>query len=61
MNYIVPGNADVRTVLRNLKECDGSVVVAADLLRSWLHELQIRRKQMSRPRENPQKNTEKNK
>jgi hypothetical protein len=59
MNYIVPGNADVRTVLRNLKECDGSVVVSADLLRSWLHELQIRRKQMSRPRGNPQKNTEK--
>ena len=59
MNYIVPGNADVREVLRNLKECDGSVVVAADLLRSWLHELHIRRKQMSRPRENPQKNTEK--
>lgn len=56
MNYIVPGNADVRTVLRNLKECDGSAVVPADLLRSWLHELQIRRKQMSRPRENTKKN-----
>lgn len=58
MNYIVPGNADVRTVLRNLKECDGSVVIPADLLRPWLHELQIRRKQMSRPRE---KDTKKNK
>ena len=58
MNYIVPGNADVRTVLQNLKECDGSVVIPADLLRSWLHELQIRRKQMSRPRE---KDTKKNK
>lgn len=59
MNYIVPGNADVREVLRNLKECDGSVVIPVDLLRPWLHELQIRRKQMSRPRVNPQKNTEK--
>lgn len=60
MNYIVPANADVRTVLRNLKECDGSVVIPADLLRPWLHELQIRRKQMSKPRPDPQKNTKKN-
>lgn len=61
MNYIVPGNADVREVLRNLKECDGSVVISADLLRPWLHELQIRRKQMSKPRPDPQKKHEKNK
>ena len=25
MNYIVPEHADVRTILRNLKECDGTV------------------------------------
>lgn len=51
MNYIVPENADVRTILRNLKKCDGSVIIPADMLRGLLHELQVRRKQMSRPRE----------
>lgn len=50
MNYIVPDNADVRTILRNLKECDGKVIISATMLRSLLHELQVRRKQMSKPR-----------
>lgn len=50
MNYIVPDNADVRTILRNLKECDGKVIISAAMLRSLLHELQVRRKQMSKPR-----------
>lgn len=50
MNYIVPENADVREIMRNLKECDGKVVIPAALLRNLLHELQVRRKQMSKPR-----------
>lgn len=50
MNYIVPDNADVRLILRNLKECDGKVIISADKLRTLLHELQVRRKQMSKPR-----------
>jgi hypothetical protein len=50
MNYIVPETADVREILRNLKSCDGSVVIPAGMLRGLLHELQIRRKQMSKPK-----------
>lgn len=50
MNYIVPDNADVRTIMRNLKVCDGKVIISAAILRAWLHELQVRRKQMSKPR-----------
>ena len=55
MNYIVPETADVREILRNLKSCDGSVVIQAGMLRSLLHELQIRRKQMSKPQKNNKK------
>ena len=51
MNYIVPDNADLRMILRNLKDCDGKVIISANLLRSLLHELKVRRKQMSRPRQ----------
>lgn len=50
MNYIVSDKADVRTVLRNLKHCDGKVIISAELLRNWLYELQKRRKLMSMPR-----------
>ena len=50
MNYIVPDNADVRTIMRNLKACDGKVIISAAMLRNLLHELQVRRKQMSKPR-----------
>ena len=50
MNYIVPEGADIRKIMRNLKECDGVVVIPAAMLRSFLHELQKRRKQMSKPR-----------
>lgn len=55
MNYIVPDSADARTILRNLKECNGSVIIPAAMLRGFLHELQVRRKQMSRPREKTRK------
>ena len=59
MNYIVPEGADVRMILRNLKECDGSVVIPAPMLRAFLHELQVRRKQMSKPRKDLPKKQEK--
>ena len=55
MNYIVPDNADVRTIMRNLKACDGKVIISAAMLRGLLHELQIRRKQMSKPQKNNKK------
>lgn len=50
MNYIVPENADIRTIMRNLKECDGKVIISVAMLRAFLHELYVRRKQMSKPR-----------
>ncbi|MGI5932982.1 MAG: hypothetical protein ACOX8G_10695 [Eubacterium sp.] len=55
MNYIVPDSADARTILRNIKECSGSVVIPAAMLRGFLHELQVRRKQMSRPQKKTRK------
>lgn len=55
MNYIVPDSEDARTILRNIKYCNGSVIIPAAMLRGFLHELQVRRKQMSRPRERTRK------
>lgn len=55
MNYIVPDSADARTILRNIKYCNGSVIIPAAMLRGFLHELQVRRKQMSRPQEKTKK------
>ena len=55
MNYIVPDSEDARTILRNIKYCNGSVIIPAAMLQGYLHDLQVRRKQMSRPREKTRK------
>ena len=55
MNYMVAANETVRNILINIKDIDGDVIIPAIMLRGFLHELQVRRKQMSRPREKTRK------
>ncbi len=49
MSYLVVNGGDAREILRDLKKYDGRVIIPAAVLRALLHELQVRRKQMSKP------------
>ena len=50
MNYLVAENETVKGIMRNIKDIEGDVIIPAAMLRRLLHELQVRRKQMSKPR-----------
>lgn len=50
MNYLVAENETVQGIMRNIKDIEGDVIIPAAMLRRLLHELQVRRKQMSKPR-----------
>ena len=52
MNYMVAENETVRGIMRNIKDVEGDVIIPAAMLRRLLHELQKRRKQMSKPQKN---------
>jgi hypothetical protein len=54
--YMVIDETDsAKTILKKLKGFDGDVHLSATQLRSFLHELQKRRKQMSKPQKNNKK------
>lgn len=56
MNYLVAKTETVRGILLNIKDIDGDVIIPAPMLRGLLHELQVRRKQMSKPQKIIKKN-----
>lgn len=55
MNYLVAENETVKGIMRNIKDIEGDVIIPAAMLRRLLHELQARRKQMSKPQKNNKK------
>ena len=54
-DYLIDEGESASKILKKIKNVDGDVIIPAAMLRKLLHELQKRRKQMSKPQKKNKK------
>ena len=54
-DYLIDEGESASKILKKIKNVEGDVIIPAAMIRRLLHELQVRRKQMSKPQKNNKK------